>query len=336
MGKEKTVIIVEHKIDHIVDFVDRVVLFNNQGAIIADGHKEQIFSQYKEELIEYGIWYPGVWDEYITQSQKKKEKSLSQGNQFTQSNNTPLIKLSDFMGYRGKEVKISTPNVTVGSGEWIGIVGENGAGKSTFLLALMQLIKTTGTYHLKNNSIEEIDHLSEHLAYVFQNPEFQFVTHSVYEEIAHTLKVHRYEEEEIQKKVQDLLTFFELTSRKEQHPYQLSMGQKRRLSVASAVVREQEILLLDEPTFGQDAKNTFAILEKIEEWRRKGTTILMVTHDMEIIRYFSTRVWEIADGKLAADVDSTEYISRTKSVFNELGKENEREKAAARGGLACN
>ena len=84
------------------------------------------------------------------------------------------------------------------------------------------------------------------------------------------------------------------------HPYQLSTGQKRRLSVATAAVRRQAVLLLDEPTFGQDARNAFAILEYCEALRRSGTTIIMVTHEREIAELAATQVWEIRGGTLTA------------------------------------
>lgn len=95
-----------------------------------------------------------------------------------------------------------------------------------------------------------------------------------------------------------MLNQFGLIDLSEHHPYQLSMGQKRRLSVASALVREQRILLLDEPTFGQDARNTFAMLTQLEQLRREGTAIVMVTHDREIVKRYCTRIWTVDEGRL--------------------------------------
>ena len=95
-----------------------------------------------------------------------------------------------------------------------------------------------------------------------------------------------------------MLNQFGLIACSERHSYQLSMGQKRRLSVASALVREQRILLLDEPTFGQDARNTFAMLAQLEQLRREGTAIVMVTHDREIVKRYCTRIWTVDEGRL--------------------------------------
>lgn len=299
VSDHRTLIIVEHKINHIIDFVDRIILFNEKGEISADGKTLEIFKKHRGQLMEQGIWYPEVWEDYKHQSNKKPPQHKS---------TEPVLSISNLKGYRGKKLKISVDETKVGQGEWIAVIGDNGAGKSTLLLSLMKLIKTTGDILLRGKHIKNITKLTDDMTFVFQNPEFQFVTNSVKDEIAYSLRLGSLDEAFIQEKVEESLQFFKLSKQREQHPYQLSMGQKRRLSVAAAIIKEQPILLLDEPTFGQDAKNTFAILEQLEEWRKKGTTIIMVTHDMEIVKNFSTRVWKIDEGKLACDQLREEYF----------------------------
>ncbi|WP_078549047.1 ABC transporter ATP-binding protein [Litchfieldia alkalitelluris] len=303
VSEDKTLIIVEHKIEHIIGIVDRVILMNNNGEIIADGQKEAIFQNYKDFLITEGIWYPGVWEDYICYSKKQTPQIASIETESS-------ITLTDFSGYRGKEKKIEVDHVNVKPGEWIAVLGDNGAGKSTLLHSLMKLIKTKGSYQIFEEDEKQIKKITDYVTFVFQNPEFQFVTNSVYDEIAYTLRLDKWTEEKIEDRVKELLNFYHLDSRKDNHPYQLSMGQKRRLSVAAAIVKEQPILLLDEPTFGQDAKNTFAILEQLEAWREKGTTIIMVTHDLDIVKYFVSRVWIIEKGKLTEDVSASIYTKR--------------------------
>ncbi|MDP5274984.1 ABC transporter ATP-binding protein [Chengkuizengella axinellae] len=293
VARDKTVVVVEHKIDHVLDFIERIILFNEEGEIIADGSKDYIMTTYKQQLMDQGIWYPGVWKDYI----KKEQKTTP----IVPNKDHELISVSEFTGYRGKFPKIEIEDTTVFPGEWIAIIGENGAGKSTLLHSLMQLIKTTGDYKVDGRSVDKVKKLTNDLAFVFQNPEFQFVTNSVYDEIAYSLQIDKLDQQTIDEKVTTFLNEFRLKEQKEQHPYQLSMGQKRRLSVAAAIIKEQKIVLLDEPTFGQDAKNTFKILELIEHWRKQGTSVFMVTHSMEIVKYFSTRVWLIEEGKLTFD-----------------------------------
>ncbi|MFS1515976.1 ABC transporter ATP-binding protein [Bacillus sp. SCS-151] len=302
VSRDKTVIVVEHNIDHVLDFIERIILFNEHGEIVADGPKEFVLSTYKQELIDQGIWYPDAWHDYIDRTTKQIPTVPVLEESF--------VSVSQFKGYRGKNVKIDINNANISEGEWITIVGENGAGKSTLLHSLMQLIKTTGNYTIEGRQVKEIGKLTDYLTFVFQNPEFQFVTNSVYDEIAFSLHLDKLDDHAIDEKVTTLLHEFRLNEQRDQHPYQLSMGQKRRLSVAAAIVKEQQIVLLDEPTFGQDAKNTFAILELIEHWRKQGTIVLMVTHSMEIAKYFATRVWLVDDGELIFDGTSQQFFQR--------------------------
>jgi energy-coupling factor transport system ATP-binding protein len=294
-GEGRTVIIVEHKIEHVLDYVDRVVLFNKSGEIIADGPPGELFAQHRDRLAGDGIWYPGVWDDYVNSGRYAPPLPLP-------GERTKLIELSDFAVRRGKEEKLRIRGAIVSAGEWIAVVGPNGAGKSTLLLGLMRLLATSGGYKLLERPAAEYRELSGEIAFVFQNPEFQFVTNSVYDEVAFSLRQEGRSEDEVRAKTSGLLAEFELTERQDNHPFQLSLGQKRRLSVASAIVKEQRILLLDEPTFGQDAKNTFALLERLEAWRRQGTAIVMVTHDPDIVKRFATRVWVVRGGELQADL----------------------------------
>ncbi|WP_243292502.1 ATP-binding cassette domain-containing protein [Bacillus sp. FJAT-47783] len=291
IAKDQTVIIVEHKIEHVFDFVDRIVLFNDKGEIIADGPTKEIFQKYKATIDKHGIWHPSVWDDYIN-TRKKREVPSSQEE---------VLRFQHFKGYRNKEVKIYIEEATINAGEWIVVTGKNGAGKSTLLHAMTKLIRTNGTCTFYGRHLSNMKNVYDEMAFVFQNPEFQFVTHSVYDELAYGLRLQKKPEEDIKDKVSSLLNMFHLEEVKHQHPYQLSMGQKRRLSVAASIINEQKILLLDEPTFGQDAKNTFALLELLEQLRKRGTTIVMVTHDENIVEHFATRRWEIKEGRLIKD-----------------------------------
>lgn len=294
VGHDKTLLIVEHKLDHVLELVDRIILFNAEGEIIADGKRNEILSHYKTIMREQGIWYPGVWNHFIQDFEWQQNSS-------PEIDNLPIISLKQFKGYRQKQQKLFVDDVKIHSGEWIVIKGKNGAGKSTLLHSLMQFIKTTGHYSLYGKTIKNGKRLNEMMTFVFQNPELQFVSNSVYEEIAYSLRIDKRDEQEIADSVEELLQLFHLAMHKEKHPYQLSMGQKRRLSVAASIVRGQQILLLDEPTFGLDSKNTFALLTLLEKYRQKNKTIMMVTHDLKIEEYFATRVWTIENGKLIKD-----------------------------------
>ncbi|MCZ8519186.1 MULTISPECIES: ABC transporter ATP-binding protein [Paenibacillus] len=320
LTRDKTVLIVEHKIEELAGFVDRVVLFGPDARILADGPPQTVFREHRSELREYGIWYPGVWEDYDLQPGRLPGQGVSafRGAAGVQ----PLASLREFRGFHGREQKIQVPAADVFADDWIAIVGENGAGKSTLLQALMQLIPTQGGYTLGTCSVRGFDEVRDEASYVFQNPELQFVTHSVFDEVAWAYRQEGLPEAEVRAQSEELLKWYGLEQQGDLHPYQLSLGQKRRLSVASATGKARRLLLLDEPTFGQDAANTFALLEKLEEWRRGGSAIVMVTHDPEIVARFATRVWEVRGGALTAEI-SPEAYRASHSVRRSAGKETE-------------
>ncbi|PTQ85505.1 energy-coupling factor transport system ATP-binding protein [Trichococcus patagoniensis] len=289
--RDKTVVIVEHKIDHVLALAERLVLFDASGRIIADGPNEAIFSAYKDEMKEQGIWFPGVWERQL------EESPLQRGEAFLERQN-PLLELRDFKGFRNGETKIEGTELAACPGEWVIIQGQNGAGKSTFLHAVMQFIKTSGRCELEGKPIKKVKKLAERVAFVFQNPEYQFVANTVYEEMAYSLRLDGKAELEIGRLVEEHLELFQLSGHRDKNPFQLSMGQKRRLSVAATIIQGQRLILLDEPTFGLDSKNTFALLGFLESYRKKGAAILMVTHDEVLARHYGTAFWTVAEGEI--------------------------------------
>lgn len=286
VADDKTVIIVEHKVEQLLDFVERVVVLDDAGNIIVDGKAQEVFHTSLSLLNEYGIWYPGAWENYL------KNTKHSQLNVETET----VVKVNGLSGFRGKEEKIYVEEAEIHKGEWISVVGENGAGKSTLLESLMKLLKTEGTIEINGEKVKNIP--TDKITFVFQNPEFQFVTKSVEAEVAYTLNLKKMEDELVMEKVEEMLRLFQLDHVRHHHPYQLSVGQKRRLSVAAAVIHQPSILLLDEPTFGQDSRNTFAMLEWLEALKEEGVAILMVTHDEHIVSEFSDTIWTVKGGKL--------------------------------------
>ena len=140
---------------------------------------------------------------------------------------------------------------------------KNGTGKTTLLESMMQLIKYEGVMSYKNTTLKKIKDAAQHMYLVYQNPELQFITNSVYEEIY--IHYNHQEPSIAEKETMKLLKLLHLEAVKNQHPFELSMGQKRRLSVATALSSRAEIILLDEPTFGLDSHNTFQLIELFQE-----------------------------------------------------------------------
>ncbi|NHW33770.1 ABC transporter ATP-binding protein [Paenibacillus aceris] len=292
IGADKTLVIVEHKISGILDLIDRLIVISADGEMLADGSPRSVFETYKKQLADYGIWYPGVWEDCHT---RREAESAAASAMLT--GRQPVMSFRDFAGIRGGQIKTSVDNLSVYPGDWITVTGANGAGKSSLLLAIMRLIPTQGSCWIEGVKGSKIEQLAEQVGFVFQNPEFQFVTNSVEEELLYSLpEVEAKERGAQQAAMEELLRQYDLLELRKQHPFQLSMGQKRRLSVATALVRGPRILLLDEPTFGLDARGTMRMLEQLERLRTGGTVIVMVTHDEEIVKRCATRVWHVENG----------------------------------------
>jgi energy-coupling factor transport system ATP-binding protein len=294
--EDKTLLVVEHKIEKIIDYMDRVLVLDDQSTLMLDTTPTEIRTEYQSLLDEYGIWHAKSWDNYDQKADALKSVSKKKP--------APRLKIDSLEGYRDDERCIALPELDVHAGEWIAITGPNGAGKSTLLMSIMQLIRTEGESYLNGKSIKNTEQIASEIGFVFQNPELQFVAQSVQQEVAFTLERHHpdWEEEKISQHVQGAMESFGLSELADQNPYTLSTGQQRRLSVAASIVQDRSLLLLDEPTFGQDAGNAIAILERLEACRRKGTALLMVTHNPEIVKRFASRIWQVEDGELKADL----------------------------------
>ncbi len=296
-----TMVFVEHVLDGCIEWMDRVILINESGSIIGDGRPEEILPNFNNEMKEAGIWrpklFPEKWDEVVQNTSHPLSIKLS-----NRIKSKPLLrtKKEDILlrtenveiGY-GKRTIVRDIDIKIHKGEWISIVGENGSGKSTFLKSLIRLepIKKGEIYfldtELKKWSERE---LYEKAGFVFQNPELQFITDTVFEEVAFGGRQRNWPEELIHTKTMQMLQEFGLESYQNAHPFTLSLGQKRRLSVATMLLFDQALLLLDEPTFGQDEKTAKELIHHLKERQEQGTTIVMVTHDMDVVDCFSDQI----------------------------------------------
>jgi energy-coupling factor transport system ATP-binding protein len=152
--------------------------------------------------------------------------------------------------------------------------------------------------------------LSRSVGYVFQNPEHQFVSLTVRDELAFSLHAYRVPEAEIEPRVQALLREFGLEEHADSNPYQLSQGQKRRLSVATMLAVEPGVLILDEPTFGQDMENAERIAQQLARLNKAGTTIVVITHDMKLVGECAHRAGVLVAGETLFEGSPRELFSR--------------------------
>lgn len=235
-------------------------------------------------------------------------EEVNEGNNLPEAG-LPYIKASHISWKVGQQPIIQDISLTLYNGEFIAIVGANGSGKTSFSRILAGIQRPTkGSVSIKDRKLGswKESQLREEVGYVFQNPEHQFIANTVFDEIAFSLRLKMENEAVVKEKVQAVLETCGLLQLQHEHPYALSQGQKRRLSVAAMIVDDQPFLLLDEPTFGQDASSNAELMGLLQGRYESGATIAMITHDMELIHDFATRVIVLHKGRLVADLAPTE------------------------------
>lgn len=201
--------------------------------------------------------------------------------------------------------QIHCVSLNVHEGEFVALAGPNGAGKSTLASLLTGLLVPSSGHVLVNGKSMEVwgeEELRRQIGLVFQHPEHQFVTDSVYDELAYSLRLRQeWSESQIEERVEAALKQYRLEEQRHQSPFALSQGQKRRLSVAVMLMDDQRILICDEPTYGQDAYASLELMQSLRNRVDGGQAVLMITHDMEWVHQFATRVIVLQAGHIVFD-----------------------------------
>jgi energy-coupling factor transport system ATP-binding protein len=222
-------------------------------------------------------------------------------------------------GYSRKSQALRGVSFEINQGELIAIVGQNGAGKSTLSKLLVGLLKPTGghltLFGRKARSWNAQD-LANDVALVFQNPEHQFLCDTVREELEYSLLAKGIDEPvEVRRRVDNMLTRLEISDAENSHPFSLSAGAKRRLGVATMLVGGRaRLLIVDEPTYGQDKRLTESLMELINNLRREGITVVMITHDMRLVDAHIDRAIVMASGEKIFDGTPGELFSSPEAV----------------------
>jgi energy-coupling factor transport system ATP-binding protein len=219
----------------------------------------------------------------------------------------PVVRVRGLTLARGRgaarTVVLHDIDLDVASGSFVAIVGENGAGKTTLAQALAGVIRPPrATVTVDGLDVHRTDPrtLATRVGFVFQNPEHQFITHTVFDEVAHGLRRQRLDEAAVRERTEEVLARFGLAASAGTHPFLLSGGQKRRLSVGTALVAGARVLVLDEPTFGQDRARADELLTLLDELRAAGTTVIVVSHDMQLVAEHAERTVVVSGGRILA------------------------------------
>ena len=288
-----TVVVVEHRVDVWASLVDRVIVVAD-GAIAADGPLDEVLEQQGDALRERGIWLPG--DDVAAEVGPAPEVPPAS------SDATPIARVTDLtIGYDASAPVRSGIDLTIERGVSTCIVGVNGAGKSTFALTLAGLLPPLeGAVEVETSDGSAGDphewsskQLLGRMSMVFQEPEYQFLAATVAEELAIGPRAAGMTDEEIAPLVDEHLEALGLTKLARANPMTLSGGEKRRLSVATALISAPELLILDEPTFGQDRGTWLGLVRLLRAALERGVTLVSITHDPAFVAAMGQRVVDL-------------------------------------------
>ena len=320
-----TTIVIEHRLEDVLyRSIDRIVLIND-GQILFNGSPDNLL--HTQLLAENGIREPlylttlrqlGFQLENSAQLANLAQIDVStvqfSGEKFSMQESQAqddLLELKNVHFAYGEKKVLQDIDFTISKGEKIAIVGKNGAGKSTLAKALCQFIATEGSYTWQGRDIkgDSIKERAERIGYVLQNPNQMISTTMIFDEVALGLKLRRIAEDEIKERVLAVLKTCGLYEFRQWPISALSFGQKKRVTIASILVLNPEIILLDEPTAGQDQHNYTEIMNFLDELNQKGHTIIMITHDMQLMLDYSDRAVVMLDGKILADKTPAEVLT---------------------------
>ena len=322
---DTTVLIIEHRLEDVLwRNVDRIVLVND-GTILADLRPDELLSGsllaengIREPLYVTALRYAGVditpdkhpahVDSLVlddTDTQKLRDWFTARPRPAAQPEREPLLEVKGLsFGYQKGQQTLQEISFSIGKGEMVSIVGRNGAGKST-LSKLICGFETpdAGEIFLNGKPLaeENIRRRAQHIGYVMQNPNQMISKTMIYEEVALGLQRSGLTEEQIREKVEATLRVCGLYPFRNWPISALSFGQKKRVTIASVLVLDPELILLDEPTAGQDFRHYTDIMEFLRGLNARGVTVVMITHDMHLMLEYTRRALVFCDGRLIAD-----------------------------------
>ena len=326
---DHAIVLVEHNLDAALELVDRVLVIDREGRLVLDGPARQTLTDNVDQLVDLGVWLPvstlaalrlraaGVTVEPLPLSPSELTNALDrvtlpapplQGADLDRRD--PLIVVDQLSVTRGRSEVLHGVSLEIARGDFLAVVGENGAGKTTLLQAIAGVVRPPRgavTVTGLDPATADVRALSRAIGFVFQNPEHQFIRNTVAEELAHGLEIQHLPQPEIDDAVERMLHRFGLTAHREQHPFLLSGGQKRRLSVGTALIAGAPVLALDEPTFGQDRERAAELLDMLAQLGDDGTTVIVVTHDTQLVADYTSHVAVMRDGRLLA-TDTTAAV----------------------------
>ncbi|MBE6022044.1 MAG: ABC transporter ATP-binding protein [Cellulosilyticum sp.] len=329
---QKTVIIIEHRLEEVLHRnVDRIILVS-EGRIIADTTPAQLLSSsllmengIREPLYLTALKYAGCHIEENSQPQQMNTLLMNQCKaqmrkwvgeiqlEEKQISKETILAFEDVsFGYDKKDKILKNLSFKVQKGEMLSIVGQNGAGKSTLSKLICGFYKPDSgriLFQGKDMLGDTIKERAMKIGMVMQNPNQMISKPMIFDEVAFGLRIRGVNEEEVTKRVHETLEVCGLYPFRKWPISALSYGQKKRVTIASILVLRPEVMILDEPTAGQDFKHYTEMMEFLRKLNEQGMTIIMITHDMHLMLEYTDRAIVLANGEKIADATGAEVLT---------------------------
>ena len=354
--QNKTIIIIEHRLEDVLHRpVDRIVLVNN-GEILADCKPEELFAT--TLLEDNGIRLPlyvqamkyadvdlskvknlAVDTDYDLQDQKDKLVHWYNTNKtdVKKIETAPLLTIKDLcFSYDGVKPILDHVSLDVHQGEMISVVGKNGAGKSTLCKCICAFEKAdAGTLTFENTDMNDLSvkERADRIGFVLQNPNQMICNTMIFDEVAMGLRNRGISEDKIKEKVENTLKICGLYPFRNWPISALSYGQKKRVTIASILALEPKMIMLDEPTAGQDYRRYSEIMEFLKSLNEMGIAIVMITHDMHLMLEYTTRSVVLTGGKKIADATPSEVLGNEALIERANLKKTSLSTLAAKAGI---
>jgi energy-coupling factor transport system ATP-binding protein len=325
-GAIRSLVMVDHHLDKVAEFADRVVLMDS-GRVVMEGGTEDVLSEV-DLLRSLGLNPPepaelfhdlGLRSKPLPMTVEEALERMPALRNFRKpseeevNSREPAVEVEDlWFAYPGGDWVLKGVNLTVRSGEMVGLIGQNGSGKTTLAQTIMGILKPgRGRVRLfgKDVTSQDLMERAVTVGYVFQNPDYQIFTKSVYEEIAYGLRARGMGEEEVRKRVEEVARMVGLSALLDEDPFFLPKAHRQRVAVASVLALNPKVVILDEPSTGLSPGETRALMDLARELNRKGTTFIIITHEMWVVAEYCNRVVLMSDGNVVLDAPTRKAFS---------------------------
>ncbi len=323
---KRTIFVVEHDLERL-SLTDRLVILNN-GRVVASGKSDEIltnvelFEKNNLRPLDISLLFkklgsdkiPGNLQEAKAIFDEKNYKILPSDEKGRAS--TVIVSVENLFHFYGSNPALENINIDIREGELVSIIGPNGSGKSTLLKLIAGMIPVQkGRIYIKKREIREWkEKITRIVGFGFQNPDYQLFKESVWEEVGFSLELSGIFKEDKKRRIEEILSALELFNKKEHDPFSLSKGERQKLVVASILATEKEIVILDEPTTGLDPYEVDRIMEIIRVLKRKGVSVIFVTHSLDLA--FSSSDWIIVlnEGKVFLQGEPKNILKKVEKI----------------------